>query len=43
MEIIFLPEAKEELNEWVKAGNKPILKKIFLLIEDITKSPFEGI
>jgi len=43
MEIIFLPEAKEELNYWVKTGNKAILKKISFLIESIVANPFEGI
>jgi toxin YoeB len=43
MEIVFLPEAKEDLNYWVKTGNKPILKKIAQLVEAIQQSPFEGI
>jgi toxin YoeB len=43
MEIIFLPEAEEDLDFWVKSGNKTILKKIAQLVEAITESPFEGI
>jgi toxin YoeB len=42
MEIVFLPEAEEDLNFWVKSGNKAILKKIAELIEAINESPFEG-
>jgi toxin YoeB len=43
MEIIFLPEAEEDLNYWIKTGNQSILKKITNLIENIQKNPFEGI
>jgi toxin YoeB len=43
MEIIFLPDAKEDLNFWIKTGNKPILKKIAKLAESITITPFDGI
>ena len=43
MEIVFLPAAKEDLDFWVKTGNKPIIKKITQLISAIEKNPFEGI
>jgi len=43
MEIIFLPEAEEDLDFWIKSGNKTILKKIAQLVEAITKTPFEGV
>ncbi len=43
MEIVFLPEAKEDLDFWLKSGNKTILKKIAQLIEAITENPFEGV
>jgi len=43
MEIVFLPEAEEDLDFWVKSGNKTVLKKIAQLIEAITENPFEGI
>ena len=43
MEIVFLPDAKDDLNYWVKTGNKQIIKKIAQLIESIKKTPFEGI
>jgi len=42
MEIVFLPGAKDDLNDWVKAGDKAILKKIATLIDAITKTPYEG-
>jgi len=28
MEIVLLPKAKDDLNFWVRAGNKAILKKM---------------
>ena len=43
MEIVFLPEAEQDLNYWVKTGNKTILKKITHLIEAIANNPYEGI
>ena len=43
MEIVFAPQAKKDLDFWIKSGNKGILKKISVLIEDIQLHPFEGI
>jgi toxin YoeB len=43
MQIVFQPEAREDLDFWVKSGNKPVLKKITQLIEAISENPFEGI
>ena len=43
MEIVFLPAAKDDLDFWIKAGNKSIIKKITQLIVSIEKRPFEGI
>lgn len=43
MEIIFLPAAREDLNFWVKTGNKTMLKKIAQLIEAIKENPFDGV
>ena len=43
MEIVFLPHAKDDLNFWVRTGNKTILKRISRLIEAITHNPYEGI
>ena len=42
MEIIYLPKAIEDLDFWIKAGNKIILKKIAQLTEAIIENPFEG-
>jgi len=38
-----MPEAKAELDFWIKSGNKPVLKKITQLIESIIGNPYEGI
>ena len=43
MEIIYSEVAKEDIVFWKKSGDKGIQKKIQSLIEDIRKSPFEGI
>lgn len=43
MEVIFTPQAKEDLNYWKKTGNKAIQKKIEKLINAIQENPFEGI
>ncbi|TRX23806.1 Txe/YoeB family addiction module toxin [Flavobacterium franklandianum] len=43
MQIEFSAKAKADLNFWIKSGNKPILNKIYSLIEDIQLHPFEGI
>ena len=43
MEIVFLPAAKDDLDFWIKAGNRSVIKKITQLILSIEKSPFEGI
>jgi toxin YoeB len=43
MEIILLPDAENDLNFWIKSGNKPVLKKITQLIEDIINTPYEGV
>lgn len=43
MEIIYSEVAKEDIAFWKKSGDKGIQKKIQSLIEDIRKSPFEGI
>lgn len=43
MEIVFLPDADDDLNFWVKTGNKAILKKIAQLVEAIKENPSEGI
>lgn len=43
MEIIYLPQADEDLDFWIKTGNKVILKKIAQLTEAILKNPAKGI
>ena len=43
MQIVFLPEAKKELDFWVKTGNKQILKKIIELVAAILAQPFDSI
>jgi toxin YoeB len=42
-EIDFSDTAKEHLKSLKKTGDRSIMKKIFKLIEDIEKHPFEGI
>jgi toxin YoeB len=43
MQIVFLPEAENDLIHWVKTGNKAIVKKITQLIRAIQENPFTGI
>ena len=43
MEIRYTDEALKDLAYRKKVGNKIIQNKIQLLIEDITRTPFEGI
>jgi toxin YoeB len=43
MEIEYTKDAEENMLFWIKSGNKKVLKKIQLLVEDIKKTPFSGI
>ncbi len=43
MEIIFLPDAEDDLQYWISTGNKPILKKIAQLVDDIIIHPHTGL
>ncbi len=43
MEVIFLPQADEDLAYWIKTENKAILKKISQLTRAIIENPFTGI
>lgn len=43
MEIVLLPKADEDLEYWVKTGNKVILKKIAALTKAIQQNPHKGI
>ena len=42
MQITFSPQAKDDLEFWLKT-NKTTAKKIVQLIEDIKQNPFDGI
>jgi toxin YoeB len=42
MEIVYLPKADEDLQYWIKSGNKAVLKKIAQLTEAIISSPYSG-
>lgn len=43
MQIVFTTKARKDLDFWIKSGNKNILNKISVLIQDIQLHPFEGI
>jgi toxin YoeB len=43
MEIIYSPQALEDIEYWKKSGNKAIMNKITSLLEDIAEHPFTGI
>jgi toxin YoeB len=42
MEIVFSSEALKDLEYWKKSGNKIVIEKIKILIEEIQQTPFEG-
>jgi toxin YoeB len=43
MEIVFSDKALEEFQYWRKSGNEKVLERIKLLLEEIQKTPFQGI
>lgn len=43
MEIVYSPQALDDLDFWRKSGNKAIQRKITELIEAISTNPFQGI
>lgn len=43
MQIVLMPEAKADLDLWIKSGNKAVLKKIAQLIESVSQTPYQGI
>jgi toxin YoeB len=43
MEVIFLPDAQDDLDYWIKTGNKSVLKKIANLVQSIKDTPSSGI
>ena len=43
MEIIFSPQALEDVEYWKRSGNVGVMNKITRLLEDIAEHPFIGI
>lgn len=43
MEVIFLPDADDDLNYWISTGNRLVLKKIAQLIDHIKLNPYSGL
>jgi len=43
MEIIYSPQALEDIEYWKKSGNKAIMNRITALLADIVLHPFSGI
>jgi toxin YoeB len=43
LEIIYSPEAREDIAWWKKSGNKKIMDRITSLIHSVEKDPFQGI
>lgn len=43
MEIVYLPQALDDLKFWRNSGNKAAQKRITELLESIEQTPFEGI
>lgn len=43
MEIEFTPKALSQLDYWKRTGNVTILRRIRLLLESISETPFSGI
>jgi toxin YoeB len=43
MEIIFSPNAIEHLRYWKQSGNRNVIGKIGRLLEEIQRTPFEGV
>ena len=43
MEIVLLKQAREDRDYWKRTGNKRIMSRISVLLEDIQKHPFSGI
>ena len=43
MEIVYLPQALDDLKFWRNSGNKAVQKRITELLESIDQTPFEGI
>ncbi len=43
MQIVYTPKAKEDLDYWIKTGNKSILKKILELTKSVIDNPYAGV
>lgn len=43
MEVIYSPKAQRNIEFWKKSGNKSIMNKITVLIEDIINHPYVGL
>jgi toxin YoeB len=43
VEIVYLPQALDDLKFWRNSGNKAAQKRITELLESIEQTPFEGI
>lgn len=43
MELVYTPQAVDDLKFWKKSGNRTIQKKIEKLLLSIIETPFEGI
>jgi len=43
VEVIYSDKAQKDIDFWKKSGNKAIMNKITMLIEDIMLHPFEGL
>ena len=43
MEVIFLPDAEEDLQYWISTANKTTLQKLAQLIDDIKIHPYSGV
>ena len=43
MEIVLLPNAEKDLEEWNLSSNKVVLKRIRQLLASIEQTPFHGI
>ena len=43
MEIVFLEQAKADIEYWKKSGNKKVMTRISVLLEDILKHPYTGL
>jgi toxin YoeB len=43
VEVIYSEQAQEDLAYWIRSGDRAIMKRISVLMEDIEKHPFSGL